>query len=346
MLPIIKSASPSFESSTKKLLIIAEGFEKRSLKWISNRNNKTMFYEAIICKYSPSKKSRFDEMIQIVNQHSIHPPKVLEYNRFEPTIFEHKFREYIDSMSEIQEIIIDISVMSKLLIMIILCSLGKFEKKVTLIYSEPMNWGPTEKKYHEIISNRKFGTCIGLSSVGVGTVVRTPLLSSIIMQNSPIYLIAFLSFNEQLINVLINEISPTKLQVINHKCSRIKWREGAMLSIHKELIEENKDNESPSLVKSFELTDYESVFDELASIYRKNCYNYRIVVSPTGCKIHAVSCALFKLCCPDVHVEYPTPESYLFDEYSSEKVSKVHEIVFDNLASLIVCLKKEYNLNG
>lgn len=346
MLPIIKLASPSFESSTKKLLIIAEGFEKRSLKWISNRNNKTMFYKAIICKYSPSKKSRFDEMIQIVKQHSIHPPQVLEYNRFEPTIFEHEFKEYIDSMSEIQEIIIDISVMSKLLIMIILCSLGKFEKKVTLIYSEPMNWGPTEKKFHEIISNRKYGTCIGLSSVGVGTVVRTPLLSSIIMQNSPIYLIAFLSFNEQLINVLINEISPTKLQVINHKCSRVKWREDAMLSIHKELIEENKDNESDSSVKSFELTDYKSVFNELASIYRNNCYNYRIVVSPTGCKVHAVSCALFKLCCPDVHIEYPTPESYLFDEYSSEKVSRVHEIVFDNLSNLILCLKKEYHLNG
>lgn len=346
LLPEIQLAPFSYNSATKKMFVVAEGFEKRSLYWISKNENKTFFSQSIICKYSPSKKSLFDEMYEIVKNHTQNEPITLDYDRFEPTLFEQKFKESIMLFADIEEVVIDISVMSKMLIMIILCCLNNYNKKVTILYSEPVSWGPTEKKFKEILSNRTHGTCIGLSSVGVGNVVRTPMLSSIVMQDCPILLVAFLSFNEQLINVLVNEISPTKLKVINHKCTQAKWREGAMYSIHKDLIEENSGKDSFDTLSSFELTDYKAVFEELSKIYKENCYNYRIVVAPTGCKLHAVACALLKLCCSDIHVEYPTPESYLFDEYSSEKVSKVHQIIFNNYSQLISDLREKYSLDG
>lgn len=339
-------AQNSYESESKKLLIISEGFEKRSLYWISKRENKTIFEKSIICRYLPSKKSRFEEMYDIVKAHTKEEPKILDYNRFEPTMFEQNLKQILSSLTDVDEIIIDISVMSKLLIMLILCCLNGYDKKIVIIYSEPSSWGPTEKKYKEIISNKTYGTCIGLSSVGVGDVVRTPMLSSIVMQDCPIYLVAFLSFNEQLINVLINEISPTKIHIVNHKCSQAKWREEAMYSIHKDLIKESIGKDDSCELSSFELRDYKAVFEELTKIYKRNCYNYRIVISPTGCKLHAVACALLKLCCPDVHVEYPTPESYLFDDYSSEKVSNVYSITFDNYKHFILNLTKYYSLNG
>lgn len=346
MLPKMQLALPSYDSSSKKMFIVAEGFERRSLHWISNADNKTMFKKSLICKYTPTKKSLFDEMYDVVRRHTEKEPKILDYDRFEPTLFEQNLKEYFTTVTDIDEIIIDISVMSKLLIMIILCCLGNYNIKITLIYSEPISWGPTEKKYNDIIANRTHGTCIGLSSVGVGNVVRTPMLSSIVMQDSPIYLVAFLSFNEQLINVLINEIGPTKLKVINHKCMNAKWREDAMYSIHKELIEENTEKGSSDTSSTFDLLDYRAVFEEVSNIYKSNCYNYRIVIAPTGCKLHAVACALLKLCCNDVHIEYPTPESYLFDEYSSDEVANIHEIVFENLKDLICDLRKEYSLDG
>ena len=346
MIPEVQVAKNSYDSKTKKLFIASEGFEKRSVYWISKKENKTIFEKAIICRYSPSKNSRFEEMYAIVKDHTIEQPKILDYNRFEPTIFEQNLKENLSILEDIDEIIIDISVMSKLLIMIILCCLNNYNKKITIIYSEPSNWGPTEKKYKDIISNKTHGTCIGLSSVGVGDVVRTPMLSSIVMQDCPIYLIAFLSFNEQLINVLINEISPTKIHIVNHKCSQAKWREDAMLSIHKELIKEMVGKDDAHVLSSYDLRDYKAVFEELSRIYKDNCYNYRIVIAPTGCKMHAVACALFKLCCSDVHVEYPTPESYLFDDYSSEKVSNVYSIVFENYKQFIVDISNQYSLNG
>ncbi len=345
MLPKIQMARDSYQSATKKLFIVAEGFEKRSIYWISKEENHTCFEKAIICKYSPSKKSHFEEMFNEVKKHTISEPQILEYNRFEPTLFEQNFKNFIIDWVDFEEIIIDISVMSKLLIMIILYCLKDYNGNITIIYSEPSNWAPTEIKFNETISNRTHGTCIGLSSIGVGNVVRTPLLSSIIMQDCPIFLITFLSFNEQLINVLVNEINPTKIEIINHKCKRAEWRERAMYRIHEDLIEEylSKDKNN---IYSFDLLDYISVFKRVAEIYRDNCYNYRIVISPTGCKFQAVACALLKLCCPDIHVEYPTPESYLFDDYSSDEVSNVHEIVFKNYNQLITSLKYEYKLDG
>ncbi|MBD5104181.1 MAG: hypothetical protein HDT47_04865 [Ruminococcaceae bacterium] len=345
MLPTVQTAPNSYTNNAKKLFIVAEGFEKRSLYWIGKEGNITRFEKSLICRYNPSKQSLFDEMLKEVKKHTTNEPIIIDYNRFEPTIFEHNFKKFISEITLYDEIIIDISVMSKLLIMIIICSLKEFNGKITIIYSEPDNWGPTQQKFQDTILNKTYGTCIGLSSVGVGNVVRTPLLSSVVMQDCPILLIAFLSFNEQLINVLINEISPTRLQIINHKCDRAKWREDAMILIHKDIVEDYKNNKAMNFIESYDLIDYISVFEHLTKIYNENCYNYRIVVSPTGCKIHTVACAILKLCCSDVHIEYPTPESYLFEEYSSDNIIKVHEIIFDSFKETINKLSKKYLLN-
>lgn len=346
MLPKINNAPIAYNSPEKKLFIVSEGFEKRSLYWISEEGNNTVFEETIICRYSPSKISRFDEMLAMAKTHTTNEPIILDYNRFEPAVFEHNLKKTLEKLTDIEEIIIDISVMSKLLIMIIINCLGKYRGKVNILYTEPCSWGPKQEVYNDMVKNKTYGTCIGLSSIGVGNVVRTPKLSSIVMQSCPILAIVFLSFNEQLINVLINEISPGKIQVFNHRCSSALWREEAMYAIHRDLIEENLNPGCQEDIVSFELTDYKAVFEALAEIYRNNCYDYRIVISPTGCKLHAVACSLLKLCCPDIHIEYPTPESYLFEGYSSDEIRCVHEISFYDLERTVKELRAEYLLNG
>ena len=335
-------------NSNKKLLILAEGFEARSLSWINDKENKLIFDKSIICKYQYHTKTRFDEVYIATKQHCSNDPDILEYSRFEPTVFEKTILEIVNGCKYYDEIFIDISVMSKMLIMIIMYSLKQFNGKLRIIYSEPKEWGPVKEKYEKALAQKEkeeTGFWISLSSIGVSDVVRTLNLSSIIMQNNPTLLISFLSFNEQLIGALINEISPSRLQLINHSCKRQDWREEAMVKIHNDVIHEyfGKDVE-PML--SFDVLDYRAVFNELASIYREHCYDYRIIISPTGGKIHAIAAALLKLCCPDVHVEYPTPESYLFEDYSSEKTHAIHQIVFENFNEFIVNLSNEYKLNG
>ena len=71
MLPRVQSAHASYNSLEKKVFIVAEGFEKRSVHWIAKKENHTSFEKAIICKYVPSKKSRFAEMFAEVHCSSL-----------------------------------------------------------------------------------------------------------------------------------------------------------------------------------------------------------------------------------------------------------------------------------
>jgi hypothetical protein len=345
MLPKMTSSNNFITYSNKKLLVLAEGFEARSLSWINDRENKIIFDKTFICKYLFHKEDKFDKILIATKLHCSNEPEILEYNRFEPTIFEQKFLQIVKEYKDYDEIFIDISVMSKMLIMIIIYSLKYFCGRISIIYSEPEIWGPSKEKYEEVFSKKGTGSWIGLSSVGISDVVRTPNLSSVIMQNNPTFLISFLSFNEQLFGALVNEVSPSKLLLINHSCKRQDWRENAMLKIHEDVIKEYFGNDIEPIF-STDVLDYISVFEKLADIYIKYCYEYRIIISPTGGKIHAVSAALFKLCCPDVHVEYPTPESYLFNDYSSDNIHTIHRIDFDNFKEFIIRLSDKYGLNG
>lgn len=346
LLPSIQKAdSLSIEARDKRLLIISEGFEKRSMSWIESQNEKKLFHNAIICKYDPSTKQRFEEMNQAVIMRTFCQPIVLDFNRFNPTPFEVRFEETLSTLlSETYEIVIDISAMSKILILIVLHSLRNFAGAVKVVYTEPDYWSPSEAEFNKKRSELKQGSFVSLSSIGVFNIVRTPGLSSIAMQESPSLLIAFASTNAHLVNAVANEITPEMTLLINAKNAREPWREKAALDIQKGFIRDFPLYTDE--IQAFELIEYEPLFKYLAGVYRKNCYDKRIIIAPTGGKIHTLACALLKNCCSDIHIEYPTPESYLFDAYSSDEVHAIHQITFTHYTAFFDLLAEEYKLNG
>jgi len=62
--------------------------------------------------------------------------------------------------------------------------------------------------------------------------------------------------------------------------------------------------------------------------------------------MQALGCALIKICCPDIHIEYPTPESFYFHGYSSKEIKAVHQIVFNKFSSLMKNNCEGVGLNG
>ena len=345
MLPNIKSSSEVAFSGAKRLLIIAEGFETRSLAWIGKQKHEKIFDSSIVFKYHPEKKSRFEEMSTEVGLRTKSNLLTIEYNSYEPTVFEQAFEKQLENINDYDEIYIDITVMSKMLILIVVNKLKIYKNTLHIIYTEPESWGPTKEQFEKAFLERKLGASICLSSIGVGDTVRTPGLSSIVMQNSPPILIAFLSFNEQLVNMLINEINPEKIILINQKCLKNQWRVGAIQQIHETIIDEYRVVDGEDLLK-YELKDYHKVFEKIADVYKKSWLTNRLIISPTGFKLHAFACALAKICCPDIHIEYPTPESYLFDGYSSDNICEIHELTFLNFQNDVINLANEYGLNG
>jgi DNA-directed RNA polymerase subunit F len=349
ILPVVEKAKNDTETK-KRLLVLSEGFEERSLSFISLSKDLELD-KIIICKYYPQKKSKYTDLKSILSEYHKKAESIeLTFKRFEPVEFENDFQDIFSQINNFDEVIVDISVMSKFLIMQIFYILSTFRGKVKIIYTEPTFHAPSEEEFNQSRALQSNATLLPFSSSGVHNVIRTPLLSSTVMQKSPTLLVSFLSFNEQLIRALLSECSPMHLYLINGISSHYHWREDAMLFIHenvrKEYIRDNPIDENNKLERRVSIIDYRETFELLASIYNTHCIDSRIVLSPTGTKMQTIGCALIKLCCPDIHIEYPTPESYYIDGYSSSTIREIHQVVFNDMPDFIKEISMKFRLNG
>lgn len=349
MIDILPPVTPleSPKNSDNRMLITAEGFEKRSLSFLS-LDSLSRFSKIIICKYSPPKKSKHKELYDLAcmkcDRDEIYEEN---FNRYDPFDFENALAAKLKSVNSFDEVLIDVSVMSKYMIMQIVCLLHNYHGMVRVIYTEPKSYAPSKVKYER--SKALQSSSLGLPTSGVGGIIRTPLLSSIIMQRSPTMLIAFLSFNEQLIRALLSETTPSRLLLINGVPPHLAWREKATSDLHSSIIADysydNKLSNDALLLRKSSTLNYTETFSILADVYKKHCTDYRIVISPTGSKMQALACALLKLCCEDIHVEYPVPESYFIAEYSSSEIREIHQIVFEHFSECVNLLRETYKLN-
>ena len=350
ILPQIKPVVfEQFAIGGKSLFISCEGFEERSLSFVSKLDAQMLFSKSLVITYLPEKKSRLKELLPLVESHSKLSPQIISFHRFEPQTFENELLANKDTiLGGIDEIIIDISVMSKLMIIILVLWLSTFPGRIRIIYSEPMQYAPSIEQFEKLkIDSTNQGW---LPSHGVHDVVRTTLISSIVMQSAPSLVIAFASFNDQLLPALLSVINPSHFFLINGTPPHLHWREEATQFINRAIITdypiENPLDDHGKLINRVSTLYYEEAFKFLSKLYATYCYSYRFIIAPTGSKLQALSCGLFKICCPDVHIEYPTPESLNFIGYSSPEIRETHEIVFENLSDVLKKVSSEYNLNG
>lgn len=350
ILPKINSFNKElFLINKRRLLIVSEGFEERSVSFLSSCE-KCYFDRVIVCRYFPPKESKYTKLMELVSEKcNIAEIQEFLFNRYDPFEFENQLRIEFERVHFFEEVVVDISVMSKYMIMQIVCSLEKYIGNLTVIYSEPLSYAPSEEEFQNEVKNKVQRAATVLPSSGVHDIIRTPLLTSIVMQKSPALLVAFLSFNEQLIRALLSEFNPMRLYLINGAPPYLKWRENAMSEIHNNIIKEySKDNpvdKKGTLKRKSSTLNYIDTFNLLAKIYREHCVENRIVLSPTGSKMQALGCSLIKLCCPDIHIEYPTPESYYISGYSSSEIREIHQVTFNNIFKLIKQVSNDYKLN-
>lgn len=356
MFPKVEPFKNDWDSGKNRLLIMAEGFEPRTFSFLNNVND-IRFNDTIICRYSPVEIEPDGEKLHDIligfdlKEDNIH---VIPFCRFQPMTFESELRDFfLRNINNYDEVVIDISVMSKLLIMVIIWLLREYPNSIKIIYSEPDDYYPTRENYKAL--REEFGENIheltALPSFGVHDVVRTPELTSVVMQQNPNILIAFTSFNELLLRALMSSISPMHFYLISCVPPRLGWREEATQQLHEKLIEDFP-NDNPKgcsknrLQRRSSALYYTETFQVLADLYVKHCYDYRIILAPTGSKMQTLGAALIKCCCPDIHIEYPTPDSYIWDGFSSDKIHAIHQVRFTNLPRLLNVASEYYKLDG
>jgi hypothetical protein len=247
-------------------------------------------------------------------------------------------------LSGFDEVVVDISALTKLAILLVLCCLRKFEGTVRVVYAEAEQYCPSKAEYHPV--KREMAVTARFPSRGAEQTVRLRCLSSIRMQGQPLTVVAFTSFNEKLVSHMLGVMSPHRLLFINGRPPHRKdrWREYATQDIHRRLCNEY-DNDNPTDLKGLlsrvaSTLDYRDSVKQLERIYREVGLFERIICAATGSKMQTVGLFIAKVMHPEIQIEYPTPDSYFFRDMT-HGIRDVHEVVFPNFSEFVSRLRRQ-----
>lgn len=346
------SAATKLQPDIKRLFIGAYGFEKRSLGWVEYQGEQgAVLNGALAFRYQrPKGRNRIKELQESLAELGVSVLHDLPYDASFPYNIEDLIdKKFKDFLLDPEEIVVNISAMTKLLILVCLCKLSVFKGTLRIVYSEAEDYAPTLSEYEE--SKHEMENIAKFPSRGFESVIRTKCLSSIRMQGQPVSMVAFTSFNEQLVRHMLGTISPHRLLFINGRSPRTDytWREQATQEIHKQLIEEywidNFTDKSGRLTRVASTLDYRETIDRIDEIYRQFGTHERIICAATGSKMQTVGLFFSKMMHPDIHIEYPTPDSY-FVKGMSKGIRKVHEVVVPQFSGFLENLASGVRLSG
>jgi hypothetical protein len=257
---------------------------------------------------SKNKETEFKEKIEKV----VSTTSWIVFDRHDPQKFQDSFPVLLSSVRP-KALVIDISAMSKFLIMILLQALRNFSGDIIIAYVEADCYHPTPKEFEEakkqIIGSPDLGSPDFLTS-DVFRILHVTSLSSSAMQGHPILLIAYPTFNHNEIVALHNELSPNCMVIVLGKPHEEKndWRLDAVKEINSRVLNNPDYCRDPFTLSTF---DYISNIWGLENIYQKYKYTHRVLLSPTGSKLQTIAAFIFKQMRPDIQIVYPSTKSFI-----------------------------------
>lgn len=310
------------------ILVAAMGFEDRALEFPRRLAASGSQGLVVAIKYVHAKGDNREKEFKAQFSNNLNwQIKELKYSSIRAHEFEINFDRLIRAikLSESDVVIVDVSAMSKFLIIVTLLRVWCIRRFVRLVMTTASKYTPTKDEFDETM--RMHGNNIkvfaGQPSAGVSAILRSNCMSSTRMQGQPTCAIAFTSFNEELIRHAIGTLNPRRLILINGMppSEDNTWRAVATQAIHLQLIEEyaadNLINEKTGLLgRTVSTLDYIETVNILEEIHAKYGLHERLIYFATGSKMQAVALAIHKQVHADTHIEYPTPDSYYFQEYS------------------------------
>jgi hypothetical protein len=295
------------------------GFEDRCFSFLDALINSNKKIENVIgIEYRPfNPRNRKEEFETLGTKAALrNKVKWMIYNRFKPEKFYHTFGSVKNLVNETANVIIDISGMSKFLIVVLLDILKDFKGNVIVIYSEAEIYHPTPEKY-ESKKEEMSGITPAFLTKDVYKIALTTSLSSIAMQSSPLLMIAFPTFNYKELMALLSEMPPQYLiefEGIPHE-EGDRWRFDAVRWINRKIDKDFILNIDEIKHEELSTFNYEGTVAALDKICRKYKYTHKCVIAPTGSKLQSVGVFIFKQLHPEVQVVYPVTKEFA-EEYT------------------------------
>jgi hypothetical protein len=265
--------------------------------------------------------------------------KWIIYDRYDPEKFYHTLGKVKNLINETANVIIDISGMSKFLIVVLLDILKDFKGNVIVVYSEAEIYHPTPEEYESKKEEMPDIRPTFLTR-DVYKIALTTSLSSIAMQSSPLLMIAFPTFNDKELMALLNEMTPQCLiefEAVPHE-EGDRWRFDAVRWINRKIDEDFIFKIDWIIHEELSTFDYIGTVAALNEIYRNFKYTHKCVIAPTGSKLQSVGVFIFKQLHPEVQVVYPVTKEFA-EEYT-EGCRNIWVITFLKFHNFIKKLEK------
>lgn len=314
--PSLKTVE-QFRFTAEDWLVVCAGFEDRALGVLQNAVSTRTGFNVLLIHYQPFlKENRTDIIRRICECEGIKVVEVV-YNRQEPSGFGSLF---IDKLNACQgRIFVDISAMSRLLIVQILVALGMQRNGFTrtwIVYAEAGSYSPTQLEAKAEMEKSKSDPTFSILflSSGIFEVTVVPELSSFALAGAQTRLIAFPSLDAHHLMALRAEIQPSRFSFIEGvpPSAQNRWRQGVIAGVNKLDQYQNAERFQTSTL------DYRETLDRLLGLYSEHTIRERLLVSPTGSKMQTVAVAIFRARVRDVQIVYPTPHGFhKVDGYTS-----------------------------
>ena len=205
---------------------------------------------------------------------------------------------------------IDISAMSRMLAVQLIVALSQRERGlagVHVLYTEASSYPPAEGEVRT--DAVQGGTASSYISSGVWELAAVPELSAPTSSATALRLVAFPSFNPAQLELLLQELQPTFVDLVSGIPPRAEnsWRPEAIRRSNERTVRSLR-NVTYHLASTL---DYRETVRLLLQLYDDRSAFDRIVVSPSGSKMQSVGIAVVRSFLTDLQIVYPTPQTFL-----------------------------------
>ena len=321
--------------SPDQIYIVAGGFEDRAWSFLERAlANDSSRFRVIAIEYQPfCEQNRKQALLGLCRSAEIEPVWIT-YDRGNPAGIGDQILDQIDDDSSLK---IDISGMSKLLIVQLLVALGRRSASYAnceIIYTEADEYPPSKNEFNSGFLQDSESAPLGPAFIswGVQALAITPELTSPPMTGMPVHLIAFPSFNPVQLTHPLDELQPIHVSLMHGMPPEDinRWRVDAIKSVNAKAIQSipnKKDYETSTL-------HYHNTLRRLLELYAEHSEFDKLVISPTGSKMQSVAVGITVAHLPDFQVVYPTPMSFPNVERHTVGVAQHHKLSLDPFAKI------------
>ena len=317
----------------------AAGFEDRCLAFLEECSKKSIRFQKVVgIKYEPfdekNKVNEFEELaIKVTKKNKL---EWVTYDRPNPEEFSNSTKHLEKLIGSAENIVIDISGMSKFLIVVLLYGLKDYSGNIHIIYCVAETYHPSREEYESEKERLPEDTPPSFLTTNVYKLVTTTELSSTSMQGYPLLIIAFPTFNYKEMYALLNEITPQRLFKIegNPREEHNQWRLEAIRWINRKVDSDFAPNIQDIYEKELSTFDYIKTIGVLNYIYDKHKYTHKCIIAPTGSKLQTLGVLFFKQMYPEIQLIYPATSK--FSKEYTQGCEEIWHITFENFSQFMI----------